>query len=239
MSQLVVRIDQVAALRSGRKASSPDPVVAAVLAESAGADGIAAHLWEDRRHIQDRDVRLLKEVIQNRFVLIMGMTAETAAIALEIQPDRVTLVPEKRDEFSLHGALDIVVHQTIAAETVQMLREGGIPAAVFIDPDLDQVKVAHQMKAAMVEINTLPFCNASTSIRRGQILSKITDSLKMAHKLKMGIVLGRGLCRQTIRLFSDFREIDEFCMGHGVISRSILVGMEKAVSEIRRCLHRP
>jgi pyridoxine 5-phosphate synthase len=233
MPDFVVKIDSVGALRYTQKQLSPDPVTAALLAELAGADGIAAYLREDRKYIHDRDIRILRSVVQTKLVLLMGFSSEMAGIALNVKPDRVTLVPEKREEFSAEGAMDLIVHQSVVSEAVDTLQDGGIPVAIFIDPDPEQIKLAHQVGAAMVEINTAPFCSATTTMRKNQSFIKIVDAVKLAHKLKRKVVVGRGLSYHTIRLFTDIGEIDEYCIGHSIISRAVLKGMETAVRDMR------
>lgn len=236
MPELVVKIDSVGALRSVQKQLSPDPVPAALLAELAGADGIAASLTEDRKYLHDRDIRILRSVVQTKLVLVMGASPEMVGIAMSIKPDRVTLVPEKREEFSSEGAMDLIVHQSEVSETVTTLQDGGIPVAVFIDPEPEQLKLAHKIGAAMVEINTSAFCNAATSMRKDQSLMKIIDAVKLAHKLKARIIVGRGLSYHSIRTFKDIAEIDEYCIGHSIIARAVLKGMDSAVRDMRELI---
>ncbi len=232
MAGLVVKIDHVATLREAGKTSYPDPVAAAILVELAGADGIVVRLWEDRRHIQDRDVRILRKVVHSKLILEMPATSEMVGIALDIKPDLVTLVPEKREEITPEGGLDLIIHNNDIAETVDTLQNSGLPVCIFIDPDPDQIKVAHQINAMQVKIHTKTFCNTSTSIKREQAFSKIVDAVKLSHKLKLGVNVGQGLCYKTIKAFKGLQEIDEFIIGHSIISRSVLTGMEKAVKEM-------
>lgn len=232
MAGLSVCIDHVAALRGIKKSAYPDPVAAAILAELAGADSIAVHLREDRHHIRDRDVRILREVVQTRLILKMVSNPELAGIALNMKPDLVTLVPEKREEFTTEGGLDLVVHKNAVSETIGTLQNSGIPVRIFIDPDPEQVKLAHQINAADVEIQTGAFCDAVTSMKKTQTFSKIVDAVKLAHKLKMSVNVGSRLCYNTIRAFKELHEINEFSIGHSIISRAVLVGMEKAVKEM-------
>ncbi len=232
MAGLAVNVDHVATLREARKACYPDPVAAAVLAELAGADGIVVHLRGDRRHIQDRDVRILRKIVQTRLILEMASTSEMLGIALDIKPDLVTLVPEKREELTTEGGLDLIVHKNAVAETVGTLQNSGIPVSIFIDPDPEQIKLAYQINADMVEIHTGIFCDATTSKKREIAFSKIVDAAKLAHKLKLGVNAGHGLCYKTIKTFKGLYEIDEFSIGHSIISRAVLVGMERAVKEM-------
>lgn len=232
MAGLAVKIDLVAALREARKSSFPDPVAAAVMAEFAGADGIAMHLRQDRRDIQDRDVRILRQTIQSKLILEMASTTEMVGMALDIKPDHVTLVPEKRVEFSAGGGLDLVVHKEEIRDTVDTLQNSGIPVGLLIDPDPEQLKQAHQTNVKIVELHTGVYCDAKTSKKRHQEFLKILDAVKLAHKLNLNIKAGHGLCYKTIKAFRGLAEIDEFSIGHSLISRAVLTGMEKAVKEM-------
>ncbi len=232
MAGLAVNVDHVATLREARKIHYPEPVAAAVLAELAGADGIVVHLREDRRHIQDRDVRILRKIVQTKLILEMASTSEMVGIALDIKPDIVTLVPEKREELTTEGGLDLIVHKDSIAEAVGSLQNSGIPVSIFIDPDPEQIKLAHQIDASMVEIHTGTFCDATTSIKREKAFSIIVDAVKLAHKLKLKVNAGHGICYKTIKAFKGLKEIDEFSIGHSIVSRAVLVGMERAVKEM-------
>jgi pyridoxine 5-phosphate synthase len=232
MSGLAVKIDHVAALREARKSPFPDPVAAAVVAELAGADGIVVHLREDRRNISDRDVRILRQTIQSKLILEMASTSEMVGMALDIKPDHVTLVPEKREEFSTGGGLDLVVHKDEIRETVDTLQNSGIPVGILIDPEPEQLKQAHRTHAGIVEIHTGAYCEAKTTKIRHQTFFKIVDSVKLAHKLKLNVKVGRRLCYRSIKAFSGLDEIDEFSIGHSIVARAVLTGMEKAVKEM-------
>ncbi len=233
MAGLAVNIDHVATLRNTREGVSyPDPVAAAVLAELAGVDGIVVHLREDRRHIQDRDLKILRKIVQTKLILEMASTDEMVGIALDIKPDLVTLVPERREELTTEGGLDLIVHKNAVAETVGTLQNSGISASIFIDPDPDQIKLAHRIDTTMVEIHTGTFCEAKTYKKRNQAFSNIVDAAKLAHKLRIGVNAGHGLCYNTIKAFKGLHEIDEFSIGHSIVSRAVLVGMERAVKEM-------
>lgn len=233
MAGLAVNVDHVATIREARKASYPDPVAAALMAEVAGADGIVVHLREDRRHIQDRDVRILRNVVQTKLILEMAATPEMVGVALDIQPDLVTLVPEKRAELTTEGGLDMVVHRHTIAETVDTLQNSGIPVSIFIDPDPEQIKLVHRVNASMIEIHTGTFCDAVTPSKKDAAFDRIVDAIKFAHKLKLGINAGHGICYNTIKDFRGLHEIDEFSIGHSIIARAVLTGMEAAVREMR------
>ena len=232
MSGLAVKIDQVAGLREAKKSSFPDPVAAALLAELAGADGIVVHLREDRRDISDRDVRILRQTIQSKLILEMASTTEMVGMALDIKPDHVTLVPEKREEFSTGGGLDLVVHKEEIRDTVDTLQNSGIPVGILIDPEPEQLKQAHRTNAGIVEIHTGTYCEAKTTRTRHRAFIKIVDAVKLAHKLKLNVKAGRRLCYKSIKAFSGLEEIDEFSIGHSIVSRAVLTGMEKAVTDM-------
>jgi len=232
MAGLAVNVDHIATLREARKIHYPEPVAAAVLAELAGAEGIVVHLREDRRHIQDRDVRILRKIVQTKLILEMAATNEMIGIALDIQPDIVTLVPETREELTTEGGLDLFFDKEGIAETVNTLQNGGMTVSIFIDPDPDQIKLAHQVNTDMIEIHTGIFCEAKTSKNRSQAFANIVDAVKLARKLKLGVNAGHGLCYNTIKYFQGLTEIDEFSIGHSIVARAVLVGMERAVREM-------
>ncbi|MCP4373733.1 MAG: pyridoxine 5'-phosphate synthase [Deltaproteobacteria bacterium] len=232
MAGLAVNVDHIATLRQLRGVSYPDPVAAAVLAELAGADGIVVHLRKDRRHIQDRDVRIIRKIVQTKLILEMASTTEMLGIALDIKPDLVTLVPETREEITTEGGMDLVVHKAAVTETIRTLQNSGIPVSIFIDPEPEQLKLAHHAKANLIEIHTGTFCDATTSKKKKQAFSKIVDAVKLAHKLRLGINVGHGICYNTIKAFKGLNEIDEFSIGHSIVSRASLVGMERAVKEM-------
>jgi len=232
MAGLAVKIDPVATLRQAHKSPFPDPVLAAALAEFAGADGIVVHLRGDRREIKDRDVRILRQTIQSKLILEMASTNEMVGMALDIKPDHVTLVPEKREEFSTEGGLDLIVHKDETSEIVKTLQNSGIPVGILIDPEPEQLKEAHRTGAGIVEINTRAFCEAKTAQTRHQAFLKTVNAIKLATKLNLNVKVGGGLCYKSIKAFRGLSEIDEFSIGHSIISRALLMGMEKAVKEM-------
>lgn len=232
MPGLAVNVDHVATLREARKINIPDPVTAAAMVELAGADGVVVHLREDRRHIQDRDVRLIRETITTKLILEMAASSEMIAIALEIKPNLVTLVPEKREELTTEGGLDLHLHKNVVSDAVQTLHKGGIPVSIFVDPDLDQIKLAHRIVANCVEIHTGTFCDAETPRKRSEAFEKIVNSVKLAQKLNLGVNAGHGLGYQTIKAFKGLSGIDEFSIGHSIIARAVFVGLDRAVREM-------
>lgn len=234
MAKLIVQLDPVAIIREAGPSAVPDPAAAAILAELGGADGIAVHLREDRRSIQDRDLRVLRKIVHTRFVLEMAPTSEMLGMALNIKPDMVILQPAMREQNSPAGGLDLMVHGSSAAETIDNLVNSGISVGIFIEPDLDQLKLAHQCSANLVEINTGAYCKAKTSAKRKQVLTRIVDTVKLAYRLKIGVQAGGGIGFNTIGSFEGLKEIDAFTIGHSIIARAVLIGMQAAVREMRR-----
>ena len=236
MAGLAVKIDQVAALRNARNSRSPDPVTAATMAELAGADGIIVHLRLDRKHIKDRDVRILRNVVQTKLILEMASTAEMVGVALDIKPDLVTLVPEKREEFTVDGGLDLIVHRADVSDTVATLQNSGIPVGLLVDPEPEQIKLAHKIGASLVEIRSATYSDAKTAQKRHQAFLNIVDAVKLAHKLKFSVKVGRGLGYKTVKVFKNIDEIDEFSIGHSIISRAVLIGIQAAVADMRKLI---
>ncbi len=233
MAGLAVNIDHIATLRKAREnVNYPSPVYAAVLAELAGADGIVVHLREDRRHIQDNDLKILRDIIQTKLIMEMAATSEMVEIALSIKPDVVTLVPEKRSELTTEGGLNLLVHANAVSESISTLQNAGIPVSIFIDPEPEQVKMAHKINAAMVEIHTGTFVEAKTKKKKEKVLSEIQNCVILANKLKMTVNAGHGLCYQSIKAFKGIHEISEFSIGHSIIARAVMVGMKRAVKEM-------
>jgi pyridoxine 5-phosphate synthase len=239
MAGLAVNVDHVATLRQARKIDIPDPVTAAAIAELAGADGIVVHLREDRRHIQDRDVRILRETVKTKLILEMAATPEMIGIAMEIKPDMVTLVPEKREELTTEGGLDLRLHKDLVSDAVRTLQGAGVPVSIFVDPDLDQIKLAHLIDASVVEIHTGTYCDAPTPGKRAEAFKKIVNSLKLSQKLKLGINAGHGLGYETIKTFKGLSEIDEFSIGHSIIAQAVIVGLEQAVKQMIALIKEP
>ncbi|MBN2645212.1 MAG: pyridoxine 5'-phosphate synthase [Desulfuromonadaceae bacterium] len=236
MNLLGVNIDHVATLRQARGVSEPDPVAAAVLAELAGADGITVHLREDRRHIQDRDVKLLRQTVQTRLNLEMAATEEMVAIACQIQPDTVTLVPEKRQELTTEGGLDVVGQAVALKEKIAVLQQNGIVVSLFVDPDMEQIDHAFQVGADTIEIHTGSYCNAPSAGARLAELSKIEKAIHAARGKGLGINAGHGLNYHNVQAVVALGGIEEFNIGHSIISRAVLVGLERAVREMKALL---
>jgi pyridoxine 5-phosphate synthase len=210
----------------------PDPVSAALLAELAGADGIIAHLREDRRHVQDRDLRLLRETIQTKLNLEMAATDEMLRIALEVKPNITTLVPEKREELTTEGGLEVASRTDFMKSYISRLRQGGIVVSLFVDPDEKQVAAARKSGADWVEIHTGAYANANTEKNREREFVKIAEAAKLAGSLGLRVGAGHGLNFINVRKIARIPEVEELNIGHSIISRAVLVGLERAVREM-------
>ena len=230
--RLGVNIDHVATLRQARRAPEPDPVHAAVLAELGGASGITVHLRSDRRHIQDRDVEILRQVVRTRLNLEMAATQEMLRLALTVKPDQVTLVPERLDELTTEGGLDAVLNSVQLRPVVKTLMEGGVAVSLFVDPDLEQVKEAHKLDAHAIEVNTAAYADARDERAREAALRKVVDAARLARKLGLAVHAGHGLTYANVGLIAAVSEIAELNIGHNIVARAALVGMERAVREM-------
>ncbi|MBJ6762717.1 pyridoxine 5'-phosphate synthase [Myxococcaceae bacterium JPH2] len=230
--RLGVNVDHVATLRQARRTPYPDPVTAAALAELAGARQITIHLREDRRHIQDRDLRILRDTVQTLLNLEMAATAEMVKIAYEYKPDVVTLVPERREELTTEGGLEVAGQREQIAKIIKNLKDGEISVSLFIDPDLDQVRASHKVNADRIELHTGRYCEARNERERARELARIVDAAKAAAKLGMGVAAGHGLNYDNVQPIARIQEIDELNIGHGIVARAVLVGFERAVREM-------
>ncbi len=239
MQRLGVNVDHVATLRQARKTSFPDPVTAAALAELAGAGQITIHLREDRRHIQERDLKVLRETVQTLLNLEMAATQDMVKLAYEYKPDLVTLVPERREELTTEGGLDITSQRDAIGKVVKNLKDGDIVVSLFIDPDLDQVKSSHRVSADRVELHTGRYCEAHSEKERQRELSRIVDAAKASTKLGMGCAAGHGLNYENVRPIARIAEIDELNIGHAIVARAVLVGFDRAVREMVELLRAP
>jgi pyridoxine 5-phosphate synthase len=233
--RLGVNIDHVATLREARKTTEPDPVTAAMMAEQGGADQITFHLREDRRHIQNRDARLISELAQTRVNMEMAATTEMQEIALALRPDSVTLVPEKREEVTTEGGLDVVKMSAAVAPIVKSLKEGGVSVAAFLNPDLAQIKEAAKLGFDAVEIHTGEYANAG-KVEVERALRAIRDAASVTAKHGMKVHAGHGLTYHNVRAIVEIREIEELNIGHSIIARAMFVGIEQAVREMAALL---
>jgi pyridoxine 5-phosphate synthase len=232
MPRLGVNIDHVATVRQARGVVYPDPVTAAGMVELAGADGIVCHLREDRRHIQDRDLRMLREVVQTRLNLEMAATEEMIRIALTVRPNIVTLVPEKREELTTEGGLDVINFLPSLKKAIDRLHGGGIPVSLFVDPQKDQIKASEDVGADVVEIHTGHYCDAKTPSREDEELKKILDAIAGAAHRNLKVAAGHGLNYVNVRRIAEIKEIEELNIGHSIIARAVLVGLDRAVREM-------
>ena len=235
---LGVNIDHIATIRQAREAPEPDPVAAAILAELAGADGITVHLRGDRRHISDRDVRLLRQTITTRLNLEMAVTEEMMDFALEVRPDSATLVPEREGEVTTEGGLDVIKNEKAIQEATEKLQKAGLEVSLFIDPQPDQIERASSVGATMIEINTAAYAEA---VPRGlkesdqafqSELKKVTAAAQLAESAGLSVLAGHGLTYRNVGPVSDIPQLVELNIGHNIVARASLVGMERAVREM-------
>jgi pyridoxine 5-phosphate synthase len=237
--RLGVNIDHAATLRQARYARDPesillepDPVEAALIAEQAGADGITAHLREDRRHIQDRDIFRLKESLKTKLNLEMGNAPEIVAIALQVRPHDACLVPENRNEVTTEGGLDCVTHRAALTDTITKLHDAGTVVSLFIDPDPHQIQAAADLQAEYIELHTGAFANA-TGEARAHELHRLIEGAKLAHQLGLRINAGHGLNYQNVQELFTVPHLEELNIGHALISRALLTGLAPAVKEMK------
>ncbi|HLG18699.1 MAG TPA: pyridoxine 5'-phosphate synthase [Bdellovibrionota bacterium] len=235
-AKLGVNIDHVATLRQARRTKYPDPVAAAVLAEMAGVDNITCHLREDRRHIQDRDVRLLRDIVQTELNLEMAATQEMLRFALDLKPDTVTLVPERREELTTEGGLNLTQQKDSFGKSVALLREAGILVSLFVDPETDAIKLAHRFGAQAIEIHTGRYANAVRAVDRKNEVARIIEAVQFAAKLKLGVHAGHGLNSSNIQAVAAIREIESFQIGHSIVAQAVLIGFDRAVREMKQLI---
>ena len=238
MARLAVNVDHVATVRQARLAAEPDPVTAAALAELAGCHGIIVHLREDRRHIQDRDVAILRETVKTRLNLEMAAIPEIVKIALNIKPDMACLVPEKRRELTTEGGLDAAGQKKILKQAVAALHKKGIAVSLFIDPEERQISAAKEIGADYIEIHTGIYSNAQNGTARDREFDRIVAAAETADSMGLGVNAGHGLDYNNISRLTALLEIDEFSIGHSIIARAVLVGMERAVRDMLELIQR-
>jgi len=234
--RLGVNIDHVATVREARKINEPDPVAAAVIVELAGADGIVCHLREDRRHLSDRDFVLLKEVVKSHLNLEMAATPEMIKIASRVQPDMATLVPEKRQEITTEGGLDVVNNLDLIKDTVMKLRTSNIIVSLFINPDLEQIKASARAGTDYVELHTGRYAEASSANEQEEELSTLQSMAYAAVKLGLSVSAGHGLNYYNVQGVAKLDKIEELNIGHSIIGRAIFTGLDAAVREMKRLI---
>lgn len=236
MIRLGVNIDHVATLRQARHAAEPDPVAAAVLALLGGADGITVHLREDRRHIQERDVRLLRPIVTRRLNLEMAVTDEIVAFACDLKPDEATLVPERREELTTEGGLDVITHQAAIKKAVDQLRGAGILVSLFIDPDVRQVEIARLLDAHAVELQTARYSEARKPEDCRRELAALNEAAAYARDHGLSVHMGHGLNYTNVQPIVRIPGVEELNIGHSIISRAVFVGLERAVREMKEAM---
>ncbi|MCX5816119.1 MAG: pyridoxine 5'-phosphate synthase [Proteobacteria bacterium] len=237
MKKLMVNIDHVATLREARGIYYPDPVYAAGIAEMAGASGIIIHLREDRRHIKDRDVKILRGVVKTKLNLEMAATDEMVGIAREIKPDMITLVPEKREELTTEGGLDVAGLSGKIKKVIEKVREKGIKVSLFIDPEEEQIIASHKIKADMIEIHTGAYSDAKNEMICDKELKKVVNAAKRGKELGLGVNAGHGLHYHNLSEIVAIPEIDELSIGHSIIARAIFTGLDRAVRDMLALMH--
>jgi pyridoxine 5-phosphate synthase len=232
MAKLGLNVDHIATVRQARGGIEPDPVTAAALGELAGAEGITIHLREDRRHIQDRDLDILRRTIKTKLNLEMAATQEMVRIALKVKPEQVTLVPEKRQELTTEGGLDVIVHAKLITDAVKRLRDGGVVVSLFVDPNQEQIKAANKTGADCIEIHTGAYAEAIGWPAQERELEAIDTAIKLARKVGLVVNAGHGLNYVNIKALAAIGGIEEYNIGHSIIARAMLVGLDRAVKDM-------
>ncbi|HID22310.1 MAG TPA: pyridoxine 5'-phosphate synthase [Planctomycetaceae bacterium] len=239
MPALGVNIDHVATVRQARRTVEPDPVWAAVLAELGGADGITLHLREDRRHIQDRDLRLLKETVQVKLNLEMAAEEEITRIALEVRPDQATLVPEKRQEITTEGGLDVLANRDKIGLCIRRLKDAGIEVSLFVDPDAAQVQAAKELGADAVELHTGRYADAPNHVEQDREYQTLVDAGRVALDVGLLLHMGHGLTYRNVSRVAAIPGVSELNIGHSIVARAIMVGFQQAVREMKALVSAP
>lgn len=234
--RLGVNIDHVATLRQARRADEPDPVWAATLAQLGGADGITVHLREDRRHIQDRDLVLLRQTVACRTNLEMAAVEPILRIAVELKPEEATLVPERREEITTEGGLDVIAHQNAVENAVNRLKEAGVFTSLFIDADPRQIEIARALGVDAVEFHTGRYAGAGRADRHKQ-LEILADAARIAHDLGLHVHMGHGLNYRNVVPVAAIPQVEELNIGHSIVARAILVGLERAVRDMKDLIY--
>ncbi|WP_320668008.1 pyridoxine 5'-phosphate synthase [Prochlorococcus sp. MIT 1307] len=238
MASLGVNIDHIANVRQARQTIEPDPVQLAFLAEIGGADGITVHLREDRRHIQDRDLQLLRETVKSSLNLEMAATEEMVQIALNTLPEMVTIVPEKREEVTTEGGLSITANEKYLKNVIEQVQSSGIPVSLFIDPDKEQLEASARVGATWIELHTGHYAEASRQNKPLE-LSKIKEGAAIARSLGLRVNAGHGLTYQNVEAVALIEGMEELNIGHSIIARSIAVGLTEAVREMKSLVQNP
>lgn len=236
MPSLGVNIDHVATIRQARQTIEPDPVWAASLAELGGADGITIHLREDRRHIQDRDVRVLRDTVQVKLNLEMSIAEELVQIALETKPAQVTLVPEKRNELTTEGGLDVIGHRLRLKDVINRLQTSGIEVSLFIDADRSQIAASKELGADAVELHTGKYADAISETERHQEFTKLINAGSFAVENHLNLHMGHGLTYRNVVPIANIPNVCELNIGHSIVARAVLIGFENAVRDMKKLI---
>jgi pyridoxine 5-phosphate synthase len=237
--RLGVNIDHIATLRQARRGRYPDPVAAAAIAELGGADQITLHVREDRRHVNDRDLALLRQTVNGTLNLEMAAIQPMLDLALHERPDTCTLVPERREELTTEGGLDVIGQREDVRRVTRALRDGGIEVSFFVDPDLEQIKASHRADAQAVELHTGRYCEARGARDRQRELLRLIEAAKTADKLGLRVAAGHGLDYWNVRPVARVEEITELNIGYAIVCRAVLVGLEQAVRDMKELVERP
>lgn len=231
--KLGVNVDHIATIREARKTNEPDPVYAAAIAELAGADGITIHLRQDRRHIQERDLKLLRSVVKTKLNLEMAISMEMVKLALKYKPDTCTLVPETDDEVTTTGGLDVVMYGDKIEEVAGNLKAAGIEVSIFVDPSIDQIKACHRLGIKVIELNTGEYAKSWNNSYAILELDKIKKVVVYAKKLNFRILAGHGLTYQNVAEIVAFEDIEELNIGHSIIANAAFIGLSDAVKQMK------
>ena len=236
MPELGVNIDHIATLRQARRTYEPDPVWAAALAELGGADCITLHLREDRRHIKDRDLRILRETVTVKLNLEMACNEEILKIALSVKPNQATLVPERREEITTEGGLDAIAHRSRVADAVGRLQDAGIAVSLFLDPESRQIEEAARLKADAVELHTGRYADSPPGVERQMELEKLATIGAMVRQSAMALHAGHGLNYHNVRPVAAIEGMHELNIGHSIVARAVMIGFQEAVREMKRLI---
>jgi pyridoxine 5-phosphate synthase len=230
--KLAVNVDHFATLREARRSNEPEPVLAALLSEQAGAEGIVCHIRGDRRHIKERDLRLFKEAIKTKLNIEMAATEEMKKIAIDLKPEVVSLVPEREEELTTEGGLDVISNKKHLGPHIQELQKAGIRVSIFVDPNLKQIEACHRVGVNLIEINTAKYSDLRPGAERDKALDEIKEVAKYSHTLGLEIHAGHGLDYKNVQPITEIPEISELSIGFSIVARSAIVGIDMAVREM-------
>lgn len=237
MPKLGVNIDHVATLRQARRTTEPDPIAAAIICELAGCDSIVVHLREDRRHINERDLRILKEIVKTRLNLEMSIAKEIVDIAIDVRPEQATLVPERRQEITTEGGLDVISGEKSIKEVIKRLQSAGIRVSLFIDPVNSQIEAAKKVGTKFIELHTGKYAETKTEESSQRELQNLINTTQFALSLGLRVNAGHGLNYHNVKKVAQLSGVEELNIGHSIISRAVLVGLERAVREMLELVH--